>query len=146
MREKIICRGVLGWVCLFAVVGCGLRGRSGVIDRAGAYPSPGGSWELSVRIDRDGLVNHNVEKTATGKTVITDGGFSTCHRRFFYWDTGARLWCQNSDLGRLRLWQDDGTGAWSATDVKPGFPLIGSIPAPVRERLPDTKKKELGIP
>jgi hypothetical protein len=129
---------------LALTVGCGRR--SGVIERPGSYPSPGGGLVLSVRIDGKGLVQYHVEEPTSGKTVFTNGGFSTYHRWFFYWDTGSRLWCHDSDMGGLSLWQDDGTGTWSHTDLHAGSALVGTIPAPVLERLPDTTRKGLGIP
>lgn len=114
---------------------------AGIIVQPGVYPSPDGRWILRVVETRNGIITYMVTDPAGTRTVVSDGGFSTYHRWFFFWDQQNQLWTYNSDMGPFGTWYESPDGKWYRSPVAGGASRPGAVPPQVYEALPDRLKK-----
>ena len=68
---------------------------------------------------------------------------STYQRWFFFWEPNGTLWVHSSDIGGC-AWTLEG-GTWTQHPLIKDGPLVARMPAEVRESLPPTLRKEMGL-
>jgi hypothetical protein len=140
----VIRRLLLAGIALALLSNCGRTASSpaGVIAAPGRLASPDGSHTLTVQLATNDTVHFSVADRS-GSVVFSGDAGSKAQRWFFFWDRAGNLWVHSSDVGSS-VWTRQ-NGSWSQQMLRPGSPVLATMPDEVNKNLPQSIKTHLGV-